>query len=306
MKIFSAGQIREWDQYTIANEPISSLDLMERAATACFNWIKANCDLTKTFTILCGNGNNGGDGLAIARMLHVKRLAVNVFILKADQLTEDHVINLNRLNALEVQAGEIATEKDFPEIAAGSIVVDALFGTGLNRPLQGLSENLVQHINTSNAEVISIDVPSGLFTDATSQGNTIVKATHTLSFQTGKLAFMFAENEDHTGNIHLLDIGLDPEFYKFATIGKELICSIYKPRKKFTHKYSYGHALLYAGSNNMMGAAILCAKVCLKSGAGLVTVHTNGNTSIIQTALPEALTATGDDFVILTKKKAAV
>jgi ADP-dependent NAD(P)H-hydrate dehydratase / NAD(P)H-hydrate epimerase len=312
MKIFSAVQIRQWDQYTIINEPIASPDLMERAAASCFKWINANCDLSKTFIFFCGNGNNGGDGLAIARMLHVAKLKVSVYILKNDNRTADCNVNLSRLKALSVPVDEMATDKNFPEITAASIIIDALFGSGLNKPLQGLEEKLVQHINASKEEIISIDLPSGLFADDTSIGNTVIKATTTLSFQTYKLAFLLAENEDSTGNIYLLDIGLHCDFYQntksnFTCIDKELIQSIYKPRKKFTHKYSYGHALLYAGSTNMMGAAILCAKACLRSGAGLVTVYAAGNTSsIIHTALPEALTTTENDFEIITKKKAAI
>ena len=311
MKIFSAKQIRQWDQYTIAHEPIASLDLMERAATACFEWIKKNCDLTSTFTIFCGTGNNGGDGLAIARMLQEAKIKVKVYILKSDKLSADCSTNLNRLKFLSVTADKISTENDLPEITTQCIIVDALFGTGLNKPLEGLAEKLVQHINVSVTEVISIDLPSGLFADCTSQENTIVKAAHTLSFQTYKLAFMIAENEEYCGNIHLLDIGLHQHFYqstksKFQSLDKELFHSIYKPRKQFTHKYSYGHALLYAGSANMMGAAVLCAKACLRSGAGLLTVYAKGNAAVIQMSIPEALTSDEDDFDTITKKKAAI
>lgn len=312
MKIFSAEQIRQWDQYTISKEPIASVDLMERAATACFKWISRNCDLNKTYLFFCGSGNNGGDGLAIARMFQEAKGKIKVFNLKGDKQAPDCIANLNRLKVMQVPVNEIATEKDIPAIAPGSIVVDALFGTGLNKPLQGLAEKLVQYINASGAETISIDLPSGLFADGSWPGTMAVNATHTLSFQAYKLAFMFAENESCTGNIHLLDIGLHHDFYQqtksiFSTIDNTLAHSIYTPRKKFTHKYSYGHALLYAGSKNMMGAAILCAKACLRSGAGLVTVHTSDDTmSIVQTALPEALTTANNDFDVISIKKAAI
>ncbi len=311
MKIFSAEQIRQWDQYTIINEPFTSVDLMERAAAGCFRWITKHCDLSKNFLIFCGNGNNGGDGLAIARMLQEAKIKVKVYILKSDKLSADCSTNLNRLKFLSVTADKISTENDLPEITTQCIIVDALFGTGLNKPLEGLAEKLVQHINVSVTEVISIDLPSGLFADCTSQENTIVKAAHTLSFQTYKLAFMIAENEEYCGNIHLLDIGLHQHFYqstksKFQSLDKELIHSIYKPRKQFTHKYSYGHALLYAGSANMMGAAVLCAKACLRSGAGLLTVYAKGNAAVIQMSIPEALTSDEDDFDTITKKKAAI
>jgi NAD(P)H-hydrate epimerase len=162
------------------------------------------------------------------------------------------------------------------------------------------------------AAIISIDIPSGLLADGSSQGQAIITATYTLSFECNKLAFMFAENADYMGNVHLLSIGLHQQYYldtesSFATIDQQLVRTIYKPRQQFTHKYSFGHALLYAGSKNMMGAAVLCAKACLRCGAGLVTVHTDEpQMPIIQTALPEAIASAENDIAILTKKKAAI
>jgi NAD(P)H-hydrate epimerase len=312
MKIFSAAQIRVWDQYTINQEPISSNNLMERAAKACYRWIKENMEPEKNYLIFCGNGNNGGDGLAIARMLFNDGQPVKVFVLQADKKSGDHLINLNRLKALNVPVTEVAAPNDFPDINKNAIVIDALFGTGLNKPLQGLAQKLVLHISNSMAAIISIDIPSGLLADGSSQGQAIITATYTLSFECNKLAFMFAENADYMGNVHLLSIGLHQQYYldtesSFATIDQQLVRTIYKPRQQFTHKYSFGHALLYAGSKNMMGAAVLCAKACLRCGAGLVTVHTDEpQMPIIQTALPEAIASAENDIAILTKKKAAI
>ena len=312
MKIFSAPQIKEWDNYTIAHEPVKSIDLMERAANACYKWIQDHCNLKSNFIIVCGNGNNGGDGLAIARMMQQAKLQTTVYILQGDKRSEDCAINFNRLKALQFVMNKIADENDFPLLSQGSIVIDALFGTGLNKPLQGLAAQLVRHINQSAAKIISIDLPSGLFSNTSSLENTCINATHTLSFQCNKLAFMMQENEIHTGEISILDIGLRPDFCKnnktaFATIDDELIRSIYRPRKQSGHKYTYGHALLYAGSKNMMGAALLSAKACLRSGAGLVTVHTpEERMPIIQTALPEAISSDENDFEIISKKKAAI
>lgn len=312
MKIFSAAQIRAWDQYTISHEPISSINLMERAAKACYRWIKENMEPEKSYLLFCGNGNNGGDGLAIARMLFNDRQPVKVFVLHADKKSGDHLINLNRLKELDIPVIEIATPNDFPDIDKDAIVIDALFGTGLNKPLQGLAQKLVLHINHSMAAIISIDIPSGLLADGSSQGQAIITATDTLSFECNKLAFMFAENAGYMGNVHLLSIGLQQQYYQdtesnFDTVDLQLIHTIYKPRQQFTHKYSFGHALLYAGSKNMMGAAVLCAKACLRSGAGLVTVHTDEQQMpVIQTALPEAIAAAENDVAMLTKKKAAI
>lgn len=285
---------------------------MERAANACYNWIVDHCNLKSNFIIVCGNGNNGGDGLAIARFLHQAKLQTAVYILQCDKRSEDCAINLNRLKALLFLTNEIADENDFPVISSGSVVIDALFGTGLNKPLQDLAILLVQHINQSSASIISIDLPSGLFADASSAGNSCINASNTLSFQCNKLAFMMPENEINIGKVSILDIGLHPDFYKnnttpFSTIDNELIQSIYKPRKPSGHKYTYGHAILYAGSKNMMGAALLCAKACLRSGTGLVTVYTpEERMHIIQTALPEAISSNENDFEIISKKKSAI
>jgi len=312
MKIFSASQVREWDRFTISHTPISSIELMEKAAAACYRWIKENLPPSKQFMVFCGNGNNGGDGLAIARMLLQDNQQINIYILKADKRSADCSINLERLTALNIPVHEIESANDLPGISTDSIVIDALFGTGLNKPLQQVTQQLVQHINNLAATIISIDLPSGLYADASSVGNTVVQATYTLSFQRNKLAFMFAENSAYTGEIHLLNIGLLQEYDEntnslFATIDPQLIRAIYKPRKQFTHKYSFGHALLYAGSKKMMGAALLSAKACLRSGAGLVTVHTDeALMPIIQTALPEAIATAENDFAILSKKKAAI
>jgi NAD(P)H-hydrate epimerase len=285
---------------------------MERAAVACYKWIATHCDLGGNFVIFCGNGNNGGDGLAIARMMLQQKIQVSVYILKGDKRSEDCSINLNRLKDINIPVTEIADQKDFPPISKDCIIIDALFGTGLNKPLQELPALLVQHINQSSTTIVSIDLPSGLFADESSAGNTCINAYHTLSFQCNKLAFMMPENELHTGNICLLNISLHADYYNktealFETIDEALARSIYKPRKQSGHKYTYGHALLYAGSRNMMGAALLSAKACLRSGAGLVTLHTAPERMpIIQTALPEAISSDENNFDILTKKKSAI
>lgn len=312
MKIFAAPQIREWDQFTIANEPVTSIDLMERAASACTDWIRQHIPHTKKLIFFCGTGNNGGDGLAVARLLLKERGNVAVYILNTGKRSIDNELNLHRLMDMQVLVHEIETAGNFPEIDANDIVVEALYGTGLARPLEGVAQMLVQYINQSEASIISIDVPAGLFTDVSSRQNTVIKATHTLSFQCPKLAFMMAENGDLTGDISILNIGLHKQFYEdtatgIATIDKNEISAILRSRRAFTHKYTYGHALLYAGSKYMMGAAVLCAKACLRSGAGLVTVHADDTAiPVIQTALPEALTTSENDFEKVRTKKTAI
>lgn len=296
MKIFSASQIKSWDAYTIANEPVKSIQLMERAANACFKWLVENNLLSQELYIFCGRGNNGGDGLAIARLLLQHKYKVKTFILEATSKgTPDFEINLERLSAETLNINFISGPGNFPLIPPGSVLIDALYGTGLNKPLQGNTALLVNYLNYSGAPVISVDIPSGLYADQSSVGNTIIRATHTLSFQQYKLAFLLAENEDYCGDVHILDIALHPQFEQdepavYTLTDKKLIQSFYKRRKKFTHKGTYGHAALIAGSYGMMGAAVLSAGACLRSGAGKLSCYIpECGYTILQTAVPEAM-----------------
>ena len=270
MKLFSAEQIRQWDQYSIQHEPIASIDLMERAAGKCADWLERNNYTEKAFHIFCGKGNNGGDGLAIARMLAERKCPVTVHILEfGHKGTDDFQINLARLHQYpEIEIRFVQTEKNFHGLDNNDIIIDALLGSGLNRGLEGVTANLVNHINHSGCGIISIDIPSGLFTDRSSLGETVVKASHTLSFQCFKQAFLVAENSEFIGEVHILDIGLHPDFInsafsKYELIDDSLIRSIYKPRNRFGHKGNFGHALIVAGSYGKIGAAVLAAKACL-------------------------------------------
>ena len=312
MKIFTAAQISEWDKYTIKEEPVAAVDLMERAATACFNWIKENIPVTKNFVIFCGSGNNGGDGLVIARLLQKSKYSVNVYVLDNKKRTEENTINLKRLLTVRLKAIFINTAKNFPADLKNTIVIDALYGTGLDRPLKNIAALLVNHINQQAAAVISIDIPSGLCADIYSGKETIIKATHTLSFETNKLAFLLTENAAYTGQVHLLNIHLSKKYYDktpaiFETIDEALIGKIYKPRDPFGHKYNFGNALLYAGSKNMMGAAVLCTKACLRTGTGLATIQvTYQSAAIINTSLPEAITTSENETGKSWLKKTAI
>ncbi len=308
MKILNAQQIHEWDEYTIKNEPISSNELMERAAGKCVNWIDENNFLNTRFTIFCGKGNNGGDGLAIARMLSERECPVSVYILEFGHLgTEDFQINLERLHQyFQVEIKFVQTEEHFPTLDEKEIIIDALLGSGLNRPLEGVTAKLVEHINNSGCKIISIDVPSGLPIDQSAKGK-VIKARYTLSFQIFKLAFLMQENSSFIGEVHTLDIGLHPDFYKsvetdFEMIDKEIISSIYKPRNRFAHKGNFGHALVIAGSYGKIGAAILCTRACLRSGAGLTTCHIpKCGYEIMQASVPEAMVMTDFNSSFVTK-----
>lgn len=310
MYIFSATEIRAWDEYTILHEPIASIDLMERASLACYQWLlkyRNNGNTETSFVIFCGKGNNGGDGLAIARLLADSDHAVTVYILEfGHKGTDDFQTNLARLHGSKATIKFISSEESIPTLTPGDIIIDALLGSGLNRPLEGLTATVVEHINQSGNEVIAIDIPSGLMVDSSSAGNTLITATHTLSFQCYKLAFLVAENEAIIGELHILDIGLHPAFpaeHPSANrwIDQSLVQSIIKPRKKFAHKGSYGHAAIIAGSQGMMGAATLSAKACLRSGVGKLTTHIPAiGYNIMQIAVPEAMTYTaGKEYIEL-------
>ncbi|MBS1627623.1 MAG: NAD(P)H-hydrate dehydratase [Bacteroidetes bacterium] len=298
MKVFSAQQIHAWDEFTIHHEPISSINLMERAATKCVDWLLHNNYTKNNIKIFCGKGNNGGDGLAIARILLLREVTVTVYILELGAFgTPDFQINLQQLHTVTRNIHFIQNEKFFPEINKEDIIIDALFGSGLNRPLQNVSAALVQHINQFNAPVIAIDIPSGMSVDNASQKNTVIKATHTLTFQCFKLCFFMAENANNFGNVHVIDIGLHKSFESITetiiqTIEKKFIVAIIKKRNSFSHKGNFGHALLIAGSIGKVGAALIAANGCLRSGVGLLTVNIPKEERIIlQTALPEAMIA---------------
>ena len=314
MKILSADEIRSWDQYTIRHEPITSIDLMERAAAKCADWLEENYFNKDHFTVFCGKGNNGGDGLSIARLLAAAAQHVTVFILEFGHIgTQDFQANLARLHQYpEVDIRFVQTEENFHSFSGNEIIIDALYGSGLNRALDGVTANLVAHINRSGCEIISIDIPSGLFVDRSSKGNPVIKATHTLSFQCYKPAFLVAENSAYTGEVHILDIGLHPDFYpsvpvtngtsQYELVDGSIISGIYKPRNPFAHKGNFGHALLIAGSYGKTGAAVLSAKACLRSGVGLLSCHIPaGGYAILQTSVPEAMVMTDFNSSFNTK-----
>jgi NAD(P)H-hydrate epimerase len=304
MKVFTSAQIRDWDAYTIAHEPVESLALMERAAAALRDWLVENADAASPLDVFCGMGNNGGDGLALTRLLLEAGREARAWIVAAGKrFTTDAEVNHRRLETRFPGAVSVIGDLgDMPPLEAGYWVIDAVFGTGLSRPVTGLAAAVIERINQAGVPVISVDMPSGMRADDSSRGGPVVRATHTLSFQCMKKAFLMAENARATGRVHLLDIGLDPAFEQ-ATITPDYLTGaadvrrIYRPREAFSHKGTYGHALVIAGSYGKMGAAVLSTRACLRAGAGLVTalVPSSGY-GIMQTAVPEAMceTSAGD------------
>ena len=299
MKIFTAAQIRELDRYTIEHEPIKSTDLMERAARELTQAICLRWDSTVPVVVFAGPGNNGGDALAVARMLFAEGYKVQAYLFNiTGHLSADCAENKQRLiNKKPKLLIEVTQEFDPPRLEQGTLVVDGLFGSGLNKPLSGGFASLVKYINASQAQVVSIDVPSGLMTEDNTYNVSanIIHATRTLTLGQMKLSFLFAENQQFTGQIEILDIGLSQEGIEktdaqFTLTRPDELRPLLRPRNAFAHKGTMGHALLVAGSYGMAGAAILAGKACMRSGAGKLTIHTpKRNVAILQTAVPEAV-----------------
>jgi hydroxyethylthiazole kinase-like uncharacterized protein yjeF len=305
MKILPVEKIREADAYTIQHEPIADIDLMERAAGKCVEWIKGHVQKERKVLVVCGAGNNGGDGYAIARMLLVDGFHTDVLVTgKEGALSASCQINYTRLRNLEgdYPALHIFDTISDIQIDGYDVVIDALFGSGLARPILGELAGLISELNKTKGVVIAIDVPSGLFCDATTgrgPSTAVIQADYTLTFVPPKLAFFFPENDKYVGDLHLLDIGISKEFmdgvacHNFMMTHEDCM-AILKKRSKYAHKGNFGHALLVCGSEGKMGAAVLSAKACLRAGAGLVTAQVPAcGVPILQTALPEAM-ALGD------------
>jgi len=213
-KLFTASQIKAWDNYTIANEPISSLNLMERASNAFVNWFVKQYTATQHIYIFCGPGNNGGDGLAICRLLQAKGYQITPYLINPkNKLSLDCTKNLNRLTEV-IQYPDIKEIK-LPEINKNDIIIDALFGSGLSRPLTGIYATLVQQLNAYDCIKIAIDIPSGMYSDILNNSDDIIfKANTILSFQTPKRSFFFFENNPVINHLKTLDIGLSIDYLK--------------------------------------------------------------------------------------------
>ena len=311
MKILTGGQFRELDLYTIEHEPVASIDLMERASRAIADAILSRWpEEGHHIYVFAGPGGNGGDGLAVARMLSEAGREVTAYLFNVhDNLNPDCEQNRNRLSEQErVQLVEITSELTFPELRPDDLVIDALFGTGLSKPLSGGFSLVAKRINQSPCTVVSIDVPSGLMCENNEYIDTssIIRAHVTLSIQLPKLAFLYAENQRYVGDASLLPIGLSEEglesikSHLWLTEESE-VRSLLRRRPRFAHKGTMGHALMVAGSKGMAGAAILASRAALRTGVGKLTVHLPYSTlDIIQAAVPEAIVKIDSDPDVIT------
>ncbi|MFV0418612.1 MAG: NAD(P)H-hydrate dehydratase [Dysgonomonas sp.] len=298
MRILTGEQIKEADRYTIENEPISSIDLMERASTAIAQWIDSNTDKNKSLLFLIGKGNNGGDGLAVARILYHTGYNCSIYLpFEKDQLSEDCLYNLNRLPT------GVNRVEDLDNISSNTFIVDALLGTGVKGKLKEPLLSIIEKVNILNNKVISIDLPSGMMTEFGNNGQKIIKADITLTLQFPKLAMLLPEAGEYCGEIEILPIGLSKNYINssstsFHYITKTLINNTIIKRAKFGHKGTFGHALLICGSKGMGGAAALSTGAALRSGCGLVTLHTPDRERFAtQTNYPSAmLSLDSDDY----------
>ncbi|WP_111707991.1 NAD(P)H-hydrate dehydratase [Lutibacter citreus] len=298
MNILSSKQIAEADKATIALNKISSTDLMEHAATMCFQWLHTRLQGENVkIHIFCGTGNNGGDGLVIARHLHQHGYHVHCFVVNfSEKRSKDFLVNYNRLKELGEWPTIINSKNDFPEIKQEDIVIDAIFGNGLTRAPKDFTKELIQHINNVKAFTLAIDLPSGLYSDKTvTDYDSVLKAEHTLTFQTPKLAFLLPDNKDFINSWEVIDIGLDLNFIeslkpKIHFTTENIAKQLYIHRNKWGHKGTYGHSLIIGGSFGKIGAVTLATKAALKMGSGLVTAYLpKCGYNILQISVPEAM-----------------
>ena len=301
MKIFTSAQIHELDQYTIEHEPIRSVDLMERAAKAITKAITEKWSTQTPVVVFAGPGNNGGDALAVGRLLAEQDYKVHIFLFNTNgKLSEDCAANKQRIldsRKLKDMITEVIEEFDPPQLTAQTLVIDGLFGSGLTKPLAGGFASLVKYINQSPSFIVSIDLPSGLMTEDNTYNvrANIIKADMTLTLQQKKLAFLFPENQQFIGQLKILDIRLSEEGTQrieahYTILEENDIRPRILHRNEYAHKGNMGHALVIAGSYGMAGAAVLATKACLRAGAGKVTVRTpRRNNDILQISVPEAI-----------------
>ncbi|NHF59766.1 NAD(P)H-hydrate dehydratase [Flavobacteriaceae bacterium TP-CH-4] len=310
MKIFSGEQIYEADRFTIEKQGITSDALMERAAMQIFNWLHLRMQGAPVkIHLFCGIGNNGGDGIALARHLQEHGYHIAVYVVNYSQArSKDFLINLERLKDRKIWPEFLDSDKHFPEIGREDIVVDAIFGIGLNRPPAPWVVNLMQHLHRSEAFILSVDVPSGLYTNKGIENpDAVVKANFVLSFQAPKLVFFLPETGVYSNQWEILDIGLDQEYLmqtenEYDLIGKNEVLPLYKPREKFAHKGSYGHSLIIGGSRGKIGAVHLAARGCLRVGSGLVTTYVpKCGLTPLQSNLPEAMVINDSDEYYISK-----
>lgn len=310
MKIFNAKEIYDADKITLERQQISAVDLMERAAVQIFNWMDVRFKGNNSqIHIFCGVGNNGGDGLVLARHLEQHGYKVALHIINfSDNRSKEFLVNLERLKKIGVSPNFIDEGSQIPTLDSDHIIVDAIFGIGLKRDVAPWVLNIFRAINNTGAFVLSVDIPSGVYMDArVPEATEAIICDHLLSFQVPKLIFFLPGTGGFINQWELLDIGLDRDFLlrtapDFELIGKLEARTYYRPRAKYSHKGTFGHALIIGGSYGKIGAVVLAAKGCLFSGSGLVTALVPKCGYIpLQSTFPELMVLTGDNEKEITE-----
>ncbi|RNC86532.1 MAG: NAD(P)H-hydrate dehydratase [Winogradskyella sp.] len=305
MKVFSRAQIYEADKITIDRQQLPVTELMERAGLQIFNWLHMRMQGAQVpIHIFCGIGNNGGDGLVLARHLITHGYNVETYVVNCgNSRSKGFLANYDRVKEVTKKWPQLLKcESDFPDIHHDDIIVDAVFGIGLNRPIEDWIKRLFAHFKSSRAFTLSIDIPSGLYTDKPlDDPNGVVYANHTLSFQSPKLVFFLPDTAKYTIQWEVIDIGIDREYLmttdtEVELISKHEVLPLYKPRDKFSHKGDFGHGLVIGGSYGKIGAVKLTTHAVLASGSGLATAYVPKCGYIpLQTSVPEAMVMTDDN-----------
>jgi NAD(P)H-hydrate epimerase len=298
MKILSAAQIQAVDRCTMEREPITSWALMERAAGRMADRLTALLDTERPIVVVAGTGNNGGDGLVLARRLLQAGFSVTSYFFPLGRPSADNEANQNRLMEAAGEEGLQWLDPERPEIPLpnNAVLVDALFGSGLNRPLEGPVAELVQRLNEAACLRIAVDIPSGLYADSLPpEGSVVFHAHRTITFQIPKASFFWAEAGAFVGRWEVLDIGLHPaciaeqssaQYY----LDRETVRFLRKTRGIFDHKGSFGHGLIIGGSPGKIGAALMATEACMRSGSGLTSAFLPAEAHpTLHTLMPEAM-----------------
>jgi len=302
-KILSEREIKKIDLLTIEKNNLQSIDLMEQAAEAFVQYLMTQHIANQTIIVLCGPGNNGGDGLAIARLLNEHGFDTKAFLINTKkEVSSDCSVNLKRLPSTIL----VSKRSQIPDLSNADIIIDALFGIGLHGSLEGVYAQMIQAVNDSKKLVYSVDVPSGLPADSITNSDSVICADMTLTFQRPKVSFFFPEHKHFIKKWVVIDIGLNEKLIQQSNsniyvLDKEIQNQV-KARSKFSHKGHFGHALLLAGSYGKMGAAVLAARAMMKSGVGLLTVQVpKCGIHIMQVSVPEAMCVVDPSDSSLTK-----
>ena len=286
MKILTAKQINQVDRRTTTQFGIPSLLLMENAGMNLYLALEDYFDdlSQQRIAIICGKGNNGGDGIVLARQLAQRGIHPDVYLLgKVSDLSGDARTNLDIYLKAKQPVQEVSSSREWAEYSDGlthySLIVDALLGTGISKNLEGLYSDVVSTINLTDAFVLSVDIPSGMFSDSLEGGVQTVLADATVTFTAPKVAHILNEDQEAIGDLRIVPIGspvqlLDRPAFCLNLITREWVCSRLRPREIGAHKGNFGHVAIVSGSLGKAGAAALCASAALRAGSGLVTIYT--------------------------------